>query len=86
MKVIRVIAYRTCIYMSKGSSFQRSKEKKRKDGSKLERQQAATLELYNNITEGKTCVCGGGNGSCKRIWKALKTVWEYLGEIRVKRV
>lgn len=31
-------------------------------------------------------VCGGGNRSCKGIWKALKTVWEYLGEIRVKRV
>lgn len=34
-------------------------KKKRKDGSKLERQQAATLGLYNNITEGKTCVWRG---------------------------
>lgn len=69
-----------------GKQLPAVQRKKRKDGSKLERQQAATLGLYNNITEGKTCVCGGGNRSCKGIWKALKTVWEYLGEIRVKRV
>lgn len=65
MKVIRVIAYRTCIYMSKGSSFQQSKEKKEKMAANWRDNKLQHWDYIIILLKEKHVCVEGGTGAVK---------------------